>query len=185
MQIHWVPLCARQNLPKMMNSLLRNKLYWWKTFTFIRLCVADALSSPGDLVGKSPVNHQQFTPSPCATLLFCLRDFSGTWITFSTCMQGSLEHSQGEASATNRWELVYKDPRFPVIWWEKSDENPVWFFRGSPAGLNPSCPPWMVANWVIIHLIGFSPFLGYAPHTLTWPFWDHISNELSASKYLL
>lgn len=38
MHIHWVPLWARQNLPKMLNSLLRNKLYWWKTFTCISRC---------------------------------------------------------------------------------------------------------------------------------------------------
>lgn len=37
MYIHWALLCARQNLPKMVNSLLSNKLHWWKIFMCRRL----------------------------------------------------------------------------------------------------------------------------------------------------
>lgn len=83
MLIHWAPLCARQNLPKVVNSLLMNKLYWWKTFTCVRLRVVDALISPANSVRKSPVNCQQLTSSPWIYLLFCLRDFSGTLIELS------------------------------------------------------------------------------------------------------
>lgn len=71
-------------------------------------------------MAKSAVNPQQLTSSPWTLLLFHSRGFPSTLTTFSTCIQGSPEHSQGQLSGTNGWKLVAKDLKFPVAWWDKS-----------------------------------------------------------------
>lgn len=84
-------------------------------------------------MAKSPVNHQQLTSSPWTLLLLHPRDFSSTLITFSTCIQGSLEHSQGQISGIKGWKL---DPKFPVTWWDKS----MIILHGVPENAQPYWP---------------------------------------------
>lgn len=132
-------------------------------------------------MAKSPVNHQQLTSSPWTLLLFHPRDFSSILTTFSTCIQGSLEHSQGQLSGTNGWKLVGKDPKFPVTWWDKS----MRILHGVPENAQLDWP--LVAlhvNHLSNILYWLFSFPVYTPHTLTHTLSLVLSETTSQQNHL-
>lgn len=89
--------CLKRRIPCLETKCIDENIYLHKT-----MCSRCTANSPANWVRKSPVNHQQLTssPEPCcfsAWELFFLFVCFISWhfITFSTCIQGSLEHSRG------------------------------------------------------------------------------------------
>lgn len=79
-------------------------------------------------------------------------------------------------------ELVDKDLRFPII----GGTSPMKILCGFSE--DPQQDWALVAlhdNQLSNTFYWLFIFFVYTPHSLFCPFWDHLPNELSASKYLL